>query len=89
MIGPVATNTFWAEIDDVTGGEGNGELLSQLFFKPAPPNGVGMKCAQGDQYSYAQIAAGKRRLVVSYKDENGDPVIDVDGAPCGPYTLGS
>lgn len=87
VIGPVATNTFWSEIDAVTGNPGNGELLSQFFFNPNPPGGVGMACAQGDQNSYAQIVAGKRRLRVSYKDEDGDTVTDFDGSACGPYVL--
>jgi alkaline phosphatase D len=87
IIGPVATNTFWAEIDSVTGREGDGQLLSNAFFKPDPPNGVGMLCAQGDQYSYAQVTVTRRAVTVAYKDENGDTVLDVNDEPCGPYTL--
>jgi alkaline phosphatase D len=87
VIGPVATATYWREIDDTTGGEGNGELLSQAFFKPPPPDGVGMACSQGDQFSYAQVSAGKRNLKIAYKTGSGETVTDVDGSDCGPYTL--
>ena len=87
IIGPVATAQFWVEIDDVTGSAGNGELLSEVFFKPDPPVGVGMACSQGDQNSYAQVLAKKKRLKIDYKTETGDPVVDVDGSTCGPYVL--
>ena len=88
IIGPVATKPFWQEIDDTTGGSGNGKLLSQAFFKPAPPAGVGMACAQGGQNSYGEVTVRKGSLKVAYKDENGDAVNDVNGTtPCGPYVL--
>ena len=87
VIGPVATEPFWPEIDAVTGTEGSGELLSQAFFKPDPPDGVGMMCSQGDQNSYAQVSAGKNKLRIAYKTEDGERVTDVDEEPCGPYVL--
>jgi alkaline phosphatase D len=88
VIGPVATAPFWREIDEVTGNDGNGRLLSQAFFKPQPPNGVGMACAQGGENSYGQVTVRKRSLKVEYKDEDGNPLEDVDGVtPCGPYVL--
>ena len=87
IIGPVATNTFWAEIDDVTGSPGNGEVLSNAFFKPEPPVGVGMFCAQGDVNSYAEVVVKKKSVEIAYKDENGAQVLDVNGDPCGPYTI--
>jgi hypothetical protein len=89
VIGPVATNTFWAEIDDVTGAPGTGELLSTLFFKPDPPSGVGMFCSQGDQNSYGEVTVEEGSVQISYKDENGEAVLDVNGEPCGPYTITS
>ena len=52
----MATKPFWQEIDDATGRPGNGELLSQVFFKPPPQQGVGMFCAQGSQPSYAEVS---------------------------------
>jgi alkaline phosphatase D len=88
IIGPVATNPFWGEIDDVTGNEGSGELLSRVFFKPPPQTGVGMACAQGGQNSYAEVTVERGSLTVEYKNADGSPVIDVDGTtPCGPYVL--
>jgi len=88
IIGPVATNPFWGEIDDVTGGEGDGELLSKIFFKPPPQQGVGMACAQGSQPSYAEVTVEAGMLSVAYKTADGSAVTDVDGTtPCGPYVL--
>jgi alkaline phosphatase D len=87
IIGPVATNPFWPEIDDVTGGSGNGRLLSQAFFKPDPPNGLGMACSQGNVFSYAQVVVSRNSVRIEFKDETGRTVEDVNGDPCGPYTV--
>jgi phosphodiesterase/alkaline phosphatase D-like protein len=88
VIGPVATRTFWQEIDRITGHSGDGMLLSNAFFKPPPPNGVGMACAQGGENSYAEVTVKGGSLKVAYKDQNGNTVKDSDGTtPCGPYVL--
>jgi phosphodiesterase/alkaline phosphatase D-like protein len=88
IIGPVATNPFWGEIDEVTGREGNGELLSRAFFNPQPQAGVGMDCSQGGQPSYAQVTVTGQTLTVAYKKADGSNVVDTDGTtPCGPYVL--
>ena len=87
IIGPVATKPFWEEIDDTTGEPGSGRLLSQVFFKPPPPQGVGMACAQGGQKSYAEVTVKRGSLTVEYKTDDGSPVMDIDGTPCGPYVL--
>ena len=87
IIGPVATNPFWPEIDDTVNRPGAGELLSNLFFKPPPPNGVGMFCAQGDEYSYAEVEVSSSAVTIFYKTETGATVQDVNGQPCGPYTI--
>jgi alkaline phosphatase D len=87
IIGPVATNPFWPEIDDTVNQPGAGELLSSAFFKPPPPNGVGMFCAQGDVFSYAEVEVSSGAVTIFYKDQNGNPVQDVNGQPCGPYTI--
>jgi phosphodiesterase/alkaline phosphatase D-like protein len=87
IIGPVATRPFWQEIDDATGRPGSGELLSQVFFKPQPQQGVGMECAQGEQDSYAEVTVKRGSLTVDYKKDNGATVQDIDGTPCGPYVL--
>jgi alkaline phosphatase D len=87
VIGPVGTDPFWTEIDQVTGTPGSGELVSNAFFKPPPPDGVGMFCAQGGVYSYGQVTITSSRLTVRYKDQDGDTVVDVNGQPCGPYRI--
>jgi alkaline phosphatase D len=88
VIGPVGTTPFWQEIDEATGREGNGRIISNAFFKPPPPNGVGMKCAQGGQNSYAEVTVTSTTLRIDYKDENGNILLDSDGTtPCGPYIL--
>jgi alkaline phosphatase D len=86
VIGPVATAPFWQEIDETTGKPGDGKLLSQAFFKPAPPTGVGMTCAQGGENSYGEVRVRRGSLRIAYKDEEGNTLKDVDGVtPCGPY----
>jgi alkaline phosphatase D len=87
IIGPVGTNPFWDEIDAIIGSQGNGELISNAFFKPPPPNGVGMFCAQGSVYSYGEVEVGSGAVTISFKDEQGNTVQDVNGQPCGPYTI--
>ena len=63
-------------------------LIEKAFFKPAPPGGVGMACAQGDLNSYAEVTVTSGELKIEYKDQNGKPVLDADGTtPCGPYVL--
>ena len=51
-------------------------LVHDLFFKPQPPNGVGMQCAAMDQFSYAQVEVTKSRLTVDLLDANDQPVLD-------------
>jgi alkaline phosphatase D len=88
VIGPVATKTFWEEIDDVTGTDGSGQLISNAFFKPPPPNGMGMACAQGGENSFAQVTVTQNLFRIAYKDEDGNVLLDSDEAtPCGPYVL--
>jgi phosphodiesterase/alkaline phosphatase D-like protein len=93
VIGPVGTTPFWQEIDEVTGTEGSGQLISNLFFKPAatgssPGGGMGMACAQGGMNSYAEVTVTGSTFKIAYKDENGDTLVDSDGTtPCGPYVL--
>ena len=79
VIGPVGTTPFWEEIDEVTGQDGSGQLISNAFFKPPPPNGMGMACAQGGQNSFAQVTVTRDLLRIDYKDENGNVLLDSDG----------
>ncbi len=93
VIGPVGTTPFWEEIDEVTGTDGSGQVISGAFFKPpatgtSPGGGMGMACAQGGENSYAEVTVRSGTLKVAYKDENGDILMDADGStPCGPYVL--
>ena len=87
VTGPVATNTFSKEIDDFLGQKGSGIAIGALFFKPAPPNGMGMRCAALDTYSYAQVSVTARRLTVAMKDAKGQPVREATGYACPPLVL--
>jgi hypothetical protein len=83
----VATRTFAKEIDDTIGKPGTANLVRGAFFKPQPPNGVGMRCAAIDVYSYGEVRVDARRFRISFKDLNGKPVKEPDGRACGPFTL--
>jgi alkaline phosphatase D len=74
--GPVATKTYTGEINDATGNSSGGTLVQGLFFKPPPPNGVGMQCAATDQFSYAEATVTKKQLRIELKDIKGNPVRD-------------
>jgi phosphodiesterase/alkaline phosphatase D-like protein len=87
VTGPVATNTFAKEIDGYLGQKGAGTAIGALFFKPAPPNGVGMRCAALDTYSYAEVTVSERRLTVAMKDAKGQPVREATGVECAPLVL--
>ncbi len=87
VTGPVATNTFSKEIDDFLGQKGAGTAIGALFFKPAPPNGMGMRCAALDTYSYAQVTVTARRFTVAMKDAKGQPVREATGVACAPLVL--
>jgi alkaline phosphatase D len=87
IIGPVGTNPFWDEIADVTGNPAAGGLISASFFKPPPPNGVGMFCSQGSELSYAEVEVSAANVRISYKDQDGSTIRDVNGQPCGPYVI--
>jgi alkaline phosphatase D len=87
VTGPVATNTFAKEIDQFLGAKGSGTAIAALFFKPQPPQGVGMQCAAIDVYSYAQVTVTARRLTVAMKDAQGKPVREATGVACAPLVL--
>ncbi len=78
--GPVATETFSDEISIAVGNPSAGALVHDLFFKPAPPDGLGMPCAAMDQYSYAQVEVSKSAVKVDLLDVNDQPVIDTGDA---------
>jgi phosphodiesterase/alkaline phosphatase D-like protein len=87
VTGPVATNTFAKEIDGYLGQKGAGTAIGALFFKPAPPNGMGMRCAALDTYSYAEVTVTARALTVELKDAKGQPVREATGTACAPLTI--
>jgi alkaline phosphatase D len=87
VTGPVATNTFAKEIDSTLGQKGAGTAIGALFFKPAPPNGMGMRCAALDTYSYAEVTVTEKRLTVAMKDAKGKPVREATGVACAPLVL--
>jgi phosphodiesterase/alkaline phosphatase D-like protein len=87
VTGPVATNTFAKEIDGFLGSQGAGTAIGALFFKPQPPNGMGMRCAALDTYSYAQVTVTRQRLTVALKDAKGRLVREAVGYACPPLVL--
>jgi len=87
VTGPVATNTFAKEIDGYLGQKGAGTAIGALFFKPPPPNGMGMRCAALDTYSYAEVTVTARTLRVALEDARGNPVREGTGVACAPLVL--
>jgi len=87
VTGPVATNTQNAEVDETLGRAGMGSAIVALFYKPAPPRGVGMACASGNVYSYAEVKVTGAAITVTPKDLNGKLVREETGVPCGPFTF--
>ncbi len=92
VTGPVGTETYAGEVNDTLGTSSAGTLVHDLFFKPQPPNGLGMQCASMNQNSYAEVTVTKKQLRVDLLDENGDPVSDTGdittpGPPCAPVVI--
>jgi alkaline phosphatase D len=87
VTGPVATNTFAKEIDGVLGQKGAGTAIGALFFKPPPPNGMGMRCAALDTFSYSEVSVTAKRLTVAMKDAKGRLVREATGVACAPLVL--
>jgi phosphodiesterase/alkaline phosphatase D-like protein len=86
--GPVATMSYNKEINATVGSDAVGPGVNTLVFKAPPPQGVGMQCAQIDQFSYGQVSVTGPRLTIALKQLDGSPVTDFpSGNPCGPYTL--
>jgi alkaline phosphatase D len=87
VTGPVATNSFAKEIDGFLGQEGAGTAIGALFFKPPPPNGMGMRCAALDTFSYSEVNVSARTLTVAMRDAKGRPVQEATGVACAPLVL--
>src|SRR3954454_19941523 len=89
VTGPVATMTFTKEINGAAGRDDAGDLVTSAFFKPPPPNGVGMECASTDVFSYTEVKVKSKALTITPKALNGKLVHEKgSGArPCGPFTI--
>jgi phosphodiesterase/alkaline phosphatase D-like protein len=89
VTGPVATMTFTKEINSAAGRDNAGDLVTSAFFKPQPPDGVGMPCASTDVFSYTEVKITSKALTLTPKDLNGKLVHEKGtGAPaCGPFTI--
>ena len=87
VAGPVATNTYAKEIDSFLGSPGSGAVVSGAFFKPQPPAGLGLRCAQTDAYGYGQVTVTATTLTVQPKTARGGRVTDVTGMPCAPLVV--
>jgi alkaline phosphatase D len=87
VTGPVATNTYAREIDSFLGAPGFGAVVTGAFFKPAPPRGLGLRCAQTDAYGFAQVTVTSKALTVQPRTASGGAVVDASGAPCAPLVL--
>ena len=87
VTGPVATNTQNKEVDQTLGRPGMGSAITALFYKPAPPRGVGMSCASADVYSYAEVKVTGAAITVTPKDAAGKLVREETGGACGPFTF--
>jgi phosphodiesterase/alkaline phosphatase D-like protein len=87
VTGPVATKTQNVEVDETLGRSGYGSAIVNLFYKPAPPRGVGMLCAAANVYSYAEIRVSATTFTATPKNASGKLVREETGAPCGPLVL--
>jgi len=87
VTGPVATNTQNREVDQTLGRSGMGSAIVALFYKPAPPRGVGMACASANVYSYSEVKVTGAAITVTPKDLNGKLVREETDVPCGPFTF--
>jgi phosphodiesterase/alkaline phosphatase D-like protein len=74
--GPISTAPYGFEISHTVGNDNAGKLIHDAFFKPDPPDGVGMRCAAMDQFNYAEVKVTDTRLTVKLKNIKGQPVKD-------------
>jgi alkaline phosphatase D len=92
VTGPVATRTWDTELAVATGNSNAGDSLRSVFYKPPPPDGIGMPCANLDVYSYTEVRVTSSAVTLTPKDLNGHRVQDKNkssaaGPPCGPFTI--
>jgi alkaline phosphatase D len=87
VTGPAATSTYSRSVDRLLGLTGAGTAVASLFFKPQPPNGLGMRCAALDTYGYAQVTVTASRLTAALRDARGQLVREATGRVCEPLVL--
>jgi alkaline phosphatase D len=87
ITGPVATNPYSREIDQAVGRPGAGTLIAGLFLKPAPPRGLGLRCAATDAHSYVEVRVTAAALTVAPRTAAGAPVREATGSDCSPLVL--
>ena len=89
VTGPVATKTFSREIGEEINNPAAGGLVTGLFFLRPPPDGVGMRCASTDVYSYMEVSVSFFRVTITPKDRFGRLVRQpqAQNRACGPFTL--
>jgi phosphodiesterase/alkaline phosphatase D-like protein len=84
IAGPVASLTYSGALGSAFAGRG----FTTDLFKPPPPAGLGMSCAQPNVYSYADTVVTPTTLSITLKNDRGEPVTDlVTGAPCPPLVV--
>jgi phosphodiesterase/alkaline phosphatase D-like protein len=74
--GPLSTAPYGFELSQSLRNPNAGVLFHDGFFKPQPPNGVGIQCAAMDQFNYAQVTVTASRLTVQLKNIKGERVKD-------------
>jgi alkaline phosphatase D len=85
--GPVATRSFAGQINDTAGNPNAGEAVRLAFFSREPPDGVGMRCAAIDVYSYMQVRATADKLRVQLLDARNRRVAEDEDTRCAPIEI--
>jgi phosphodiesterase/alkaline phosphatase D-like protein len=84
VAGPVASLSYSGALGSAFAGRG----FTTDLFKPPPPAGLGMSCAQPSVYSYADTQVTPTTLSITLKNDRGEPVTDlVTGTPCPPLVI--
>ena len=84
VAGPVASLSYSGALGSAFAGRG----FTTDLFKPPPPAGLGMSCAQPSVYSYADTQVTPITLSITLKNDRGEPVTDlVTGTPCPPLVI--
>jgi alkaline phosphatase D len=92
VAGPAATMTFAREIDTAVGIPGAWlPIVKGLLRAPKIGgffDGIAMRCASANTYSYAEVKATATRLTIALRDIHGKPVVDdLTGKACAPTVV--